>query len=189
MPRTKEQLLELRAQQHEKILQATLKTVSHEGCAQTTIAKIAKTAGISKGLIYNYFDTKESIYVEILQNGFKELHLLINNDNPYKDKNDFIKMLDILFTEFTSNIDFWFMYYNFIMQPYMRERVNKLVAQSMEPMMRALSGYFERKGISDPFNEAILFALSLDGVFLGLAINPKAFDLNKLKMRIIEKFA
>lgn len=189
MPRTKEQLLELRTQQREKILQATLKTVSIEGCAQTTIAKIAQAAGISKGLIYNYFDTKESIYVEILQNGFEELHLLINNENPYKNKEDFIKMVDMLFIEFTGNMDFWFMYYNFIMQPYMRERVNKLVAQSMAPMMQALSGYFEQKGIEDPFNEAVLFALSLDGIFLGLAINPKTFDLNKLKLRIIEKFA
>ncbi len=190
MPRTEEQLNELRNTQREKILKATLSIVNQLGCTQTTIARIATEAGISKGLIYNYFDTKEHIYNEVLKDGFRKLHEMVNlRDAPIGNRAEFITLIDKLFDEYQNNLEFWYLYYNFIMQPEMRHSVNNMVSETMESMLQKLTDYFRKKGSPDPENEALFFVFSLDGFFLGYVINPEMIDLHRIKNIIINKYA
>ena len=58
MPRTKEQFEEIRSEKVKMIKEVALRIFANEGYFQTSIAKIAKTANISKGLLYNYFERK-----------------------------------------------------------------------------------------------------------------------------------
>jgi AcrR family transcriptional regulator len=69
MPRTKEQYEQIRAEKREIIKQAAMKLFATKGYAATSISDIAQTAGVSKGLMYNYFKSKE----EVLQTVWDEL--------------------------------------------------------------------------------------------------------------------
>ncbi|HRW21852.1 MAG TPA: helix-turn-helix domain-containing protein, partial [Bacteroidales bacterium] len=60
-PRTPEQFEEIRLSKHKLILDTAMKLFASSGYHNTSISKIAKEAGISKGLIYNYFDSKEDL--------------------------------------------------------------------------------------------------------------------------------
>jgi len=65
-PRSSEQLDELREQRKAEILQAALALFAKQGFHNTSIEQIRKKAGVSKGLIYNYFEKKEDLVTAIL---------------------------------------------------------------------------------------------------------------------------
>ena len=60
-PRTKEQFDEIRTGSKARIMQAALEVFSEEGFDKASISKIAGRAGVSKGLMYNYFKSKEEL--------------------------------------------------------------------------------------------------------------------------------
>src|SRR5580704_16819187 len=70
-PRRPEQFEAIREKSREKILAASLELFANKGYDATSIDSIAKKAGISKGLVYNYFDSKKSILLAIFGDAMK----------------------------------------------------------------------------------------------------------------------
>jgi AcrR family transcriptional regulator len=66
MPRTEEKNQKIRETQRKKILKAAKDTFLRKGQA-TTMADIAKEAGISQGLAYRYFESKNAICMEVMR--------------------------------------------------------------------------------------------------------------------------
>nr|WP_315022776.1 TetR/AcrR family transcriptional regulator [uncultured Aminipila sp.] len=56
----------------QKILEAAYLLFSENGYKQTKISDIAATAGIGKGTVYEYFDSKESLLIDIFSTGIEE---------------------------------------------------------------------------------------------------------------------
>lgn len=68
----------------EKIHQAAITLFKNNNFDDVTIAMISKAAGVSKGLFYNYFPTKESVLIEhsrITDYGYKELLDSLSEDS------------------------------------------------------------------------------------------------------------
>ncbi|WP_245630212.1 TetR/AcrR family transcriptional regulator [Alicyclobacillus acidiphilus] len=51
---------------HERVLQVALESFSHFGYKGTTMEQVARAAGVGKGTVYSLFDSKESLFQEIL---------------------------------------------------------------------------------------------------------------------------
>jgi AcrR family transcriptional regulator len=66
MPRTEEALQQIREGRREKILNAAKTVFARKGSA-ATIADIASEAGISQGLAYSYFTSKEEIFTTLVK--------------------------------------------------------------------------------------------------------------------------
>lgn len=66
MPRTKKQNEEIKEQTAARIKEAGLKLFSYRGLAATSSADIAKQAGVSAGLMYHYYKSKEDLYSELI---------------------------------------------------------------------------------------------------------------------------
>jgi AcrR family transcriptional regulator len=62
MPRNHEKDVQLREERKKQILKSALPLFVENGLQGTTISEIAKAAGMSKGLIYNYFESKVELY-------------------------------------------------------------------------------------------------------------------------------
>ncbi len=62
MPRTEESNQRIREEQTRKILLAATRVFARKGLAATRMADIAAEAGISYGLLYHYFASKELIF-------------------------------------------------------------------------------------------------------------------------------
>jgi AcrR family transcriptional regulator len=81
MPKTKEQNEAIRAEKRLLILDAALQLFAKNGYASTSIDKIAKRAGISKGLMYNYFESKEELLFTIINGLMVEFFDAIDPDH------------------------------------------------------------------------------------------------------------
>jgi AcrR family transcriptional regulator len=66
MPRSESANTEMREEAKAKILQAARKVFAMRGPA-ATMSEVAKEAGISQGLAYRYFPSKEAILVELVR--------------------------------------------------------------------------------------------------------------------------
>lgn len=70
MPKTKKQFEEMRIATNEKIKNAGIKLFASKGFADTSVQDIANLAGISTGLLYRHYKSKESLfYVLVTQAG------------------------------------------------------------------------------------------------------------------------
>ncbi|AFC29576.1 TetR family transcriptional regulator [Paenibacillus mucilaginosus 3016] len=66
MPRNTAKDQELRKERCSQILSAAVELFAKQGLTSTKISDIAKKAGMSHGLVYNYFRSKEEIYLSLL---------------------------------------------------------------------------------------------------------------------------
>ena len=95
-PRNRAQNEELRVQSQEKILMAALELFARNGFHATTVSAVAKAAGVSKGLIYNYYDSKEDLIKGLvlrLMNEGDAFMDLIHGDDPNAVLRDMFLML------------------------------------------------------------------------------------------------
>ena len=72
-PRTEEQFEEIRESRKMEIMNNALELFANYGYHTTSISNISEKAGISKGLLYNYFSSKEELLKSIIDEGIKQI--------------------------------------------------------------------------------------------------------------------
>ena len=72
MPKTKEQFEEIRNKSKAAIIEAALELFANNGFHNTSITQIAKKAGVSKGLMYNYFKGKNDLLEAVIMSAYEE---------------------------------------------------------------------------------------------------------------------
>jgi AcrR family transcriptional regulator len=78
--------LATKEERRKDILKATMKVISESGFERATIEDIAKEAGIGKGTVYEYFESKNTLFLEMCRYGaetYQEglLRVLTEGDN------------------------------------------------------------------------------------------------------------
>jgi TetR/AcrR family acrAB operon transcriptional repressor len=75
-----------------------------KGIKNLTITEIAKTAGIGKGTVYDYFSNKEEIVFEIIRNFIEKHHqnLLSKSDENTSTKQKILYLFDFFLSEHES---------------------------------------------------------------------------------------
>jgi AcrR family transcriptional regulator len=71
-PLNKQQLDQIRDERTQQIKQAALKVFARRGIAGTKTSMIAAEAGISEGLIYRYFNSKDELFSTLVQELMEE---------------------------------------------------------------------------------------------------------------------
>ena len=80
-PRSSAQFGEMREEKKTLIMDVALEHFSDYGFHSTTISHLAKHAGISKGLLYNYFKSKEELLAAIINRSLTEIYSSFNPDH------------------------------------------------------------------------------------------------------------
>ncbi len=76
MPRTAEANQLLKDARREAILAAARNVFAAKGLGATRVSDIAAEAGISQGLVYHYFPTKEALFTDIVEGALREFTAL-----------------------------------------------------------------------------------------------------------------
>jgi AcrR family transcriptional regulator len=85
----------------DRILLATCKVISEKGYQASTIEMIAERAGVSKGLVYRYYSSKETLTKELINSMFDRLAEKIN-DSMLQD----LDVLEIIEIHIQSYLEF-----------------------------------------------------------------------------------
>src|SRR5437764_1480051 len=76
MPRTEEVNQQIREDRRHQILAVSLKIFARKGLTDTRISDIAAATGMSQGLIYRYFASKEEVFATLVE-GTLQLGLML----------------------------------------------------------------------------------------------------------------
>ncbi|NOZ45887.1 MAG: TetR/AcrR family transcriptional regulator [Chlorobi bacterium] len=178
-PKTEKQNKEIRENKRNLIMMTSLELFAENGYHSTTISNIAKKAAISKGLLYNYFDSKESLLQQIIINGMENFTKLFDIDGDgvltKKEMRYFISQSFVLLQE---NFSFWKIYFSLLLQPSVLTVVEKYLLKYLEPYIAVFLDFFQRNNYKNPVAEARFIAALLDGIGMHYIIDPANFPLN-----------
>ncbi|HBH47184.1 MAG TPA: hypothetical protein DDX98_01000 [Bacteroidales bacterium] len=185
MPRTEEQYEQIREERKQQIRDVALEIIAEEGFANTSIAKIAKRANISKGLMYNYFTSKEELMMSIMVEGFNKLTEAFDPDRDGVLTHDEMHFfIDTTFDVLKSNIRFWRMYFMVLLQPDVTKLIEPYIMKTLEPFLQTAYQYFASNGYENPDVEVRFFAALLDGVGLHFVMDAEGFPLEGVKEKL-----
>lgn len=194
-PRTPEQFEEIRDSRRLQIMEAALKLFATEGYGHSSISMLAKQAGISKGLMYNYFESKEALLAALLDHGMNVyVDLFDPNHDGVLDSEELVDFVSKVFETMRTHQEFWIQFINVIMQPNVKEHLkNQPIVGYIEQFMSMLLVYFEKKGFEDPYLEVITFSALIEGfgilmIYADPAVTFPEELINKFEKRIIEMY-
>ena len=88
----------------DKIIEAGFELICNDGYYNTNTAKIAKKAGVSTGIVYQYFKDKRDIFLVGLERYADYIfYPMINISNINFDKKDLAKLIKDMINKFISN--------------------------------------------------------------------------------------
>jgi len=188
-PRTEEQFKEIREKRKAHIRDVALEVFALEGYHGASISKIAKKAGISKGLLYNYFDSKEDVIRDILENGIDMmLEGLDLNQDGVLERSEMEFYINDIFDKIKANPEFWRLYFSISLQPAIYNLIQEKINEMFTPLYRMAVNYFENQGFEDPKGETMLFAALLDGLGFHFIMEPEHYPLEKVKQILINRY-
>jgi len=209
-PRTPKQFQEIREEKRTLIMDVALEHFAKEGYYNTPISHIARHAGISKGLMYNYFESKEDLLTEIINRSMEEVARYIDPDKDgYLSEDEFELFIRKLFHILREKITFWQLFYQLLMQNEVRTQLMKTTQESVDSVHETysntgnflttvtgmLADYFvrkkDRKGEDfDPVLDMNMFIYTVEG-FAMITVYIDEIDeiyYNKTINRIIELY-
>lgn len=188
-PRTGKQLEELRSSRKEAILEAALHVFAEEGYHSASVSKISKMARVSKGLMYNYFDSKEALLKELLNSVFDNvMHSMGYFGGQEMNDALMIQHIDKSFEIVKSNRSHWILYFSVITQPKVVSLAMEQMLPKVEPYLLSLYNYFAAKKHKDPQVVARYFCATLDGAQMQYLFDPENFPIEDVKKLIIKQF-
>jgi AcrR family transcriptional regulator len=179
----------IRRSSKEKILSVALELFAKKGYYATSISQIAKKAKISKGLMYNYFPSKEKLLDEIIQQGFHSLEELEfkakRGVNPQKQLEDFVEaVLDNLYSNFT----YWQLYLALLVHPEIQKKFEKKMKQFRDEFVKTLASLFRKLKVKNPDLESFLLGTFFDGLVLNFMVAEDLFPVKKIKEALLSKY-
>ena len=178
-----------KAQKRKQIMIAAMEMFAQKGYHTCTISDITKRAGIAKGLVYNYFDSKEDLMLKIVTEGFA---LLIGgldaNHDGIVTKEEFKNFVDLLFKKVESNKHYWMLYYSILLQPDIdKKKIFKMVEEIYQPVFQMVVNYYQSQNKKNPVAEVVLWQSLLDGIVLNYLYNEN-YPLDEIKQVVYQKF-
>ncbi|MGA9291276.1 MAG: TetR/AcrR family transcriptional regulator [Ignavibacteriaceae bacterium] len=190
MPRSKEQFREMREKTRKVILENALKLFSIKGYHGTSINDIAKAAGISKGLAYNYFESKqklvEALFEQMLQIGQEFEEILDSSLEPYKKLE---VLIEFSFKYIEENEEFWRLYISFVLQPEIIEQGKKVSNEFNSGILKKFEKILKQAGLKSPAIEGRILGALFDGIGLDYFIDKSNFPLQKIKKLVLKRYS
>ena len=185
-PRTREKSEQIRESKYRLILDAAIECFATTGYHAVTISVLAAHAGISKGLMYHYFSSKD----ELLKSIFREiLSEMVQLFDPYHtnvmDQKSLLQYFDRLFTHLKSNLIYWKMYMAIFSQPAVQLILRDEIQDSSKKMLEMGEAYFIKVGHKNPELEVAFLSTLISGAIYEYIADPENYPLGQIKERII----
>ncbi|MFH0759345.1 MAG: TetR/AcrR family transcriptional regulator [Bacteroidota bacterium] len=196
VPRTQEQFKEIRESRRLQIMETALKLFALEGYGHCTISMLAKEAGISKGLLYNYFESKEALLAAIIENGMNEIMEIFDpNHDGVLTAEEFSAFIHKIFSTIRSHQEYWILFISVIIQPRVKEYLkNETYVLYIETFLTMMVNYFKKRDFKNPILEVFTFSALIEGFGALLIYSYEAFEIpdeiiDQFENRIIEMYA
>ena len=190
----------------EHILGVALKLFLQKNFKEVTMKEIVKKTGLSKGAFYHYFESKEKLFLEIINNFFSSVINVDFNDYSkeslywfYTDCNDKIDTLSFDFHEDKEeaeksffNMNFFFLIFDAMkLFPEFRKKMEDYHEREIKAWMEVIRHAKKTGEIKSSLSDkhiAMIFIHTADGISLDLMLGGSIENLKKEIKSLWDKF-
>ncbi|MEH0156728.1 TetR/AcrR family transcriptional regulator [Limibacter armeniacum] len=165
MPKTKEQFAEMREQTKKRLMEVGLELFAEQGFYSTSISKIAKEAGMAKGAMYHYFESKDELLKSIIEMGMAEMGemmAVLEMPMPAKEKLEKVIRMTVKMVEEQPRL--WKLLSSLMLQTHQSPLVTALVKPMEQKGTELFVIMLSELGIENPKEEAYVLAGAIDGI-------------------------
>ncbi|PJZ69292.1 hypothetical protein CH373_14285 [Leptospira perolatii] len=133
------------------ILEAAIEVFARIGYHKVTTADVSKVAGISQPYIYRFFETKEALFLEVVQLIYDRIFQEFEKVHGKKETllEDLIRSYEDLMKKYPNEILLQIQTWGIA-----EENIQKLVKKSIVRLKEQVKAKFENAGIKDSENQA-----------------------------------
>lgn len=169
----------------QKIINTALELFSRQGFEKTSVREITKAAGISLGLMYNYFSGKEELLKAIIQDGIHEIQQSFTREPG--ETNPLALLVKQYFSSIEKMKDHWRLLHSIRMQQHLSQLLAKETEILNNYIIGELSLILQNMRYEHPIHEAVLLFAAIDGIAGHYLINHH-YPLNKMVDLLISKY-
>ena len=187
-PRTAEQNEQIRVDSKHKIMDAAFKLIAKNGYEATSIAMISKSAGVSKGLLYNYFASKEELVKALVMGAMDEGDKLIEellSDDPKQTLKNLFKWF---FREMRERHDHWRLMTELTFKIDKFDFVHDIVSAKYTEYVNMIETLLTQRGHKDALGEARVLSALLDGMGIQALMAKEDYPLDEMEKYLIKKY-
>ena len=187
-PRTQIQNNKIREDSQEKILTAAFNLMSAKGYNSTSIAQIAKEAGVSKGLMYNYFHSKEDLLKALIDRTLRDGEKIMEgvfSDDPAETLENVFKWY---FNELRNNLSEWKFISEIMLRADTFSFVKDFVSVKLEEYTKLFSTLLQELEFENPIEEAYVIGGLFDGIGFQCLVVGDDYPIDQMEKYLISKY-
>jgi AcrR family transcriptional regulator len=174
--------------QKENILNVALNLFARHGYMGASVSMIAAEAGISQGLMYNFFRGKEDLLRELMALAFQDIQKSMSSYLTQTDPAVAIEMhIKTTCGIIKKKSDFWRLIHSVRLQ----EGVPGIMVASYREIVDQVTTTFEtafsKLGYNQPKVEALLFLSQIDGIVI-MYLQDDRTPIDKLANQLIKRY-
>ena len=188
MPRSEEQLARVRDESRDRIVRSALALFARHGYERTSVRMIAREAGISQGLMYNYFASKEELLREIFVRSMTEVRQSFGA-LPTSDPSDRLEaLIRGSLSVIENRVDFWRLTYALRMQPGVLKAGAEEIRAWSETLRREIEAALQAAGVPDVTIEASVLLALLDGIAQHQVMAPRRYPIREVTEAVVRRY-
>ncbi len=171
----------------QKLFDAAIYLFESQGYFATTVEQITASAGVSKGLAYHYFKSKEELLAGLIFDTNTKIESVAETLVAGPSIEESLTLFVDNYCAFLEKEKrFLKLQLTLLLMPELKEVVEKPVAQRASFLLQFLEGWFRDGGCTQsPIKARVLLAM-LDGVALHYLAIYNQYPLNELRAQLIQ---
>ncbi len=164
----------------DRILHGAMELFAERGFGSTSVKSIAERAGVSQGLMYRYFDSKDALLRAIFEEGLRGVWSTFGSAEDGDPFQAIEMLMHRSFAAVAERSSLWRLIYALRHQRGVLERVSPEIAAAGAEIELALERLCRRAGLPEPAIEAkALFAL-IDGANQHRVLDPDGYPVERV---------
>ena len=188
-PRSPADNARLREESRARIMTAALERFGRDGYDGTSVRAIAETAGVSVGLLYNYFDGKEGLLRALFEASMADVRAsFAAADAAGAPAERIERLVRASLAILRQRQTFWRLSYGVRMQEAGLASLGDRVLAWTDEIRHVLERYLREAGFPEPEIEAALLFALIDGVSQHYVLDPARYPLDEVIERIVARY-
>ncbi len=170
------------------ILRSALKLFATNGYSATPVSMIAKDAGVSQGLMYNFFPGKGELLRAMIKQGAADISESMQAYVTISNPQEAIRMhVTETIHIIKKKKEFWRLLHAIRLQGGVLDEVQDLFREIVSTVTKIFEKVFRQLGFDRPKLEAQLFLTQIDGLVIMYLQNQK-FPIEQLGRQLIKRY-
>ena len=169
-------------------MKAALEEFALHGYEATSIAQIARTAKVSKGLLYNYFTSKEGLLEELILDAVNQSQESMNELITPDPGETLENILTWVFRELRQNTKYWKLTTELSFKLKRFEFIHDLALSKMTQFVAFGGGLLAELGFDNPEQEARVLGALIDGIAIHYVTMGKDYPMDQMESFLIDKY-